>query len=168
MWAQSHTQSPMTATQSRCIALCLLQELKNLPRNSTFPTHKYTTVSKGEASSLLLSFCLFSISHKQMKLPRPPNKPAALLSLAAPAPGQLWDGVPILGTAPELLCPSLPCQPGLSWEQQPNSAVALALLTQLLAQGHTRITQPKQPTCFTLHNQNTQTPKSSGTLKTVC
>lgn len=69
-----------------------------------------------------------------------------LLSLAAAAQGELWDGVPTVGAAPRAAVP-----PPLNWGQHPNSEVAHALLTQLLAQGHTRITQP---------NQNTQTPQS--------
>lgn len=88
---------------------------KHLTRNSTSPAHKYTTVKKGEASSLLLSFCLFSVSHninQTARLPRPPNKSAVLLSLAAAAQGELWDGVPTLGAAPQAAVPPHPASQG--------------------------------------------------------
>lgn len=122
MWAQSHTQSPTRATQSRCIGLCLVEELKNLSRNSTFPTHKYNTVKEGEASSLLLSFCLFSISHNT-------NQAARLSRLQTRqqccSPWQQQPKESFGMVSPPWVQPhellSLPCQPGaLNWGHHPN------------------------------------------------
>lgn len=108
---------------------------KSLSRNSTFPTHKYTTVKKGKASSLLLSLCSFSISHntnQTARLPRTPKESAVLLPLAAAAQRRVLGWCPHFRTAPAAAvppCPELGTAPKLR-------EVAPALPTQLLVQGH--------------------------------
>lgn len=169
MWAHSHTESPTRATQSRCITLWLVEELKNLSRNSTFPTHKCTTVKKGEAPPPCLSpFAYFPLVTTQI---HPPGCHGLQASQQSCSP---WQHQPrrALGCCPHFGCThellSLPpCQPGaLNQGQHPNSGKWLIHRQHICwLRVTTRITQPNLPTCFILHNQGIQTPKSSGTFR---
>lgn len=161
-WAKPHTESPVTATPSRCIALCLVEEQKACQETALFPHINTPTVKIGEASSLLLSFCLFSISHntnQTARLPRPPNKSAVLLSLAAPAQGELWDGVPLRVQPHELLSlPALPARAPELGTAPKHREVAHTLPTQLLAWGHNQ-DHPAQAThlLYTAHSKSANT-----------
>lgn len=136
---------------------------KTCQETALFPHINTPTLKTGEASSLLLSFCLFSISHntnQTARLPRTPNKSAVLLSLAASAQGELWDGVPLWVQPHELLSlPALPARAPELGTAPKHREVAHTLPTQLLAWGHSQ-DHPAQPThlLYTAHPKyaNTQ------------